>query len=199
MTLHLAEMFSRIGESLHPYEDPTQYKSYPLMPRWRYFSQIRLRELPYKNYKVSPYTIGYVNNTHEHLFDHYITNESLYMGLDQFLIAKKEGEEDKEIYYWRKHYELEIWMYQLYLNKEIYSQISRTEFNNTEVPLDKDDISALEFEVLFGDLSSKDNRRFEISEFHEVLTDNQTYDLEAIRAARYFLNEGWQVYYIGDW
>lgn len=198
MTLPLAEMFSRVGESLHPYENATQYKSYPLMPRWRYFSQIRLRELPYKNYKASSYSIDYVNNTNENVFE-YIINESLYMGLDQFLIAKKEGEKDKEIYYWRKHYELEKWMYRFYSDRLINSQIPRTEFNNTEVPLDEDDISALEFEVLFGDLSKKDNRRFEISEFHEVLTDNQTYDLEAIRAAKYFLNEGWQVYYIGDW
>ena len=120
------------------------------------------------------------------------------MGLDQFLIARKDGEEDKEFYYWRKHYELEIWMYKLFVEKH-RSDVSRADFNNVYVPIEEDDISALEFEILFGDFSKTDPRRFEISEFQELLTDGQTYDLEAIKSAREYLKDGWRIFYVGDW
>ena len=59
------------------------------------------------------------------------------MGLDQYAFARKSGEEDTEIMYWRKHANLEGWMANLYARRGGKGQFNCIELKLTEADLDK--------------------------------------------------------------
>jgi len=61
------------------------------------------------------------------------------MGLDQYAFARKSGEEDTEIMYWRKHSNLEGWMADLY-----HSRGGKGQFNCVELKLYPGDLRRLE-------------------------------------------------------
>tara|TARA_A200000159_G_scaffold163425_1_gene189612 strand:- start:2654 stop:2983 length:330 start_codon:yes stop_codon:yes gene_type:complete len=63
------------------------------------------------------------------------------MGLDQYAFARKEGEKDTEIMYWRKHADLEGWMSDLY-----HSRGGKADFNCVELKLEVQDLERLERE-----------------------------------------------------
>ena len=63
------------------------------------------------------------------------------MGLDQYAFARKEGEEDSQIMYWRKHSNLEGWMADLYNRRG-----GKGEFNCVELKLTESDLERLEEE-----------------------------------------------------
>lgn len=65
------------------------------------------------------------------------------MGLDQYAFARKEGQQDTEIMYWRKHSNLEGWMADLY-----QSRGGKEQFNCVELKLTSDDLEKLEAEYL---------------------------------------------------
>jgi len=60
------------------------------------------------------------------------------MGLDQYAFARREGEEDEKIMYWRKHANLEGWMANLY-----HSRGGTNEFNCVELKLREEDLDRL--------------------------------------------------------
>ena len=60
------------------------------------------------------------------------------MGLDQYAFARKEGEEDEKIMYWRKHANLEGWMANLYRSRG-----GTSEFNCVELKLREEDLDTL--------------------------------------------------------
>ena len=63
------------------------------------------------------------------------------MGLDQYAFARKKGQEDKQIMYWRKHSNLEGWMADLY-----HSRGGKGDFNCVELKLSLMDLVRLEEE-----------------------------------------------------
>ena len=63
------------------------------------------------------------------------------MGLDQYAFARKKGQDDSQIMYWRKHSNLEGWMADLYKSRG-----GKGEFNCVELKLSLEDLSRLEGE-----------------------------------------------------
>ena len=63
------------------------------------------------------------------------------MGLDQYAFARKAGQEDSEIMYWRKHSNLEGWMADLYQKRG-----GKGQFNCVELKLTESDLQMLEAE-----------------------------------------------------
>ena len=59
------------------------------------------------------------------------------MGLDQYAFARKSGEEDTEIMYWRKHANLEGWMADLYARRGGKGHFNCIELRLTRADLDK--------------------------------------------------------------
>ena len=63
------------------------------------------------------------------------------MGLDQYGFARKKGQEDKQIMYWRKHSNLEGWMAELYRSRG-----GKGDFNCVELKLSLEDLARLEYD-----------------------------------------------------
>jgi hypothetical protein len=108
------------------------------------------------------------------------------MGLDQWAYAVK-GEERKEIFYWRKHPDLEGWAATLW-----HERGGEGDFNCQELELDMDDIDALEGEhrnlakcvgFFFGETSEED------------IESTQ----EFIGIARQHLQDGYKIIYTSWW
>ena len=64
------------------------------------------------------------------------------MGLDQYASIRKDGQEDLEIAYWRKHPNLQGWMENLWREKG-----NAGEFNCVEVELTFEDLEQLEASI----------------------------------------------------
>lgn len=109
------------------------------------------------------------------------------MGLDQFAFARKGKEKDKQIFYWRKHANLEGWMAKLYAKKG-----GKATFNNMEVELTLVDLLKLR----------EDHRRLKKAEgffwgTSQPEDDGTTADF--IRKALSYLNLGYTIIYKSCW
>ena len=109
------------------------------------------------------------------------------MGLDQYAYARKANGEEEEIFYWRKHANLQGWMENLYISKG-----GVEDFNCERVYLEEDDIDKLE----------NDHRSLEKAEGFFWGASNKSDEertQEFIEIARDCLKNGWVVYYTSWW
>lgn len=124
------------------------------------------------------------------------------MGLDQYAYSCDPGlikgdvdferpEASNEIFYWRKHPDLQGWMRNLYASKGG----SDEQFNCVPVRLTEEDLNELEEAVRDGDLPRTVG--FFFGESNE--DEDKEGDLEFIRLARHELAEGKAVFYYSWW
>ena len=118
------------------------------------------------------------------------------MGLDMYAMVTMESpagavdlktEEETELYYWRKHPNLQGWMQQLYYEKGGKAD----SFNCEPVVLISDDLDRLEADVENGRLPDTTGFFFGVSDGREAE------DLKFIARARQALNEGKTIFC--DW
>ena len=111
------------------------------------------------------------------------------MGLDQYAFATK-GDDKQEIWYWRKHANLEGYM------ADLYAKRGGTEtFNCESVELDEFDLDALEDEVQsYSGLQ-------EASGFFWGVSDDEHDDetIEFIKKARKYIQNGYKISYTSWW
>lgn len=112
------------------------------------------------------------------------------MGLDQYASVRKEGQEDQEIAYWRKHPNLQGWMEQLYREKG-----GEGDFNCVEVELTFDDIEKLEAAIEGSELPET------VGFFFGNNSDNhyREEDLAFIADASEAIEQGYKVVYTSWW
>ena len=112
------------------------------------------------------------------------------MGLDQYLFAETEPDKpDEELYYFRKHPDLEGFMAQLYQSK------GGTEvFNCVRLPLSTEDIDVLEAAVKIQGLPKTTGFFFGESTEQDMVA---TWDF--IHVARDALTENKTIYYTSWW
>jgi hypothetical protein len=112
------------------------------------------------------------------------------MGLDQYAFARKDGEEQLEVAYWRKHANLEGWMSNVYQARN--PSKADYEFNCVELRLFESDLSRLESEhtsleqavgFFWGHSSPK------------KVSDTQ----EFIDKAKALMEDGWEIVYTSWW
>lgn len=113
------------------------------------------------------------------------------MGLDQYLYATSNSNDDEdqiELGYRRKHFDLQDWMCRLWCSK-VYpdSDYKYDEFNGVELELTKEDIDKLEHDILNNLLT------YESADWYK---DN---DLEFITQARSVLADGYRIFYNSSW
>ena len=136
------------------------------------------------------------------------------MGLDQFAFAEKDGEQE-EIFYWRKHANLQGWMENLYIRRhgwKHHEEMTPEEWKNLtleekEESFDGDVRRVFNCESL--KLSKKDLNQLEKD--HEKLekvngffwgTSDEIHDERTkkfIAVARQKLNEGYDISYYSWW
>ena len=138
------------------------------------------------------------------------------MGLCQFGFARKAGEEDVELMYWRKHADLESVMQLTYydrMNKDHRSHWSANNlenFNNIELELHKGNIGNLERRMgLFeGRLQESEEpfwygpymRKCKPPHWYGRSTEAHSRDTKLfIEKAREYLKNGWQIFYRCSW
>ena len=109
------------------------------------------------------------------------------MGLDQYAFARREGEEDIKIMYWRKHANLEGWMADLYRKRG-----GQGDFNCVELRLTEDDLERLEEE--YRDLETAIG--FFWGESHP---DDDSQTQEFLRLAHKYMNNGCEIIYTSWW
>lgn len=111
------------------------------------------------------------------------------MGLDQYGKANKDGEEEVELMYWRKHSSLQGFMEQLYRMKGGEAE----EFNCVDMELNEGDLAMLEWAVKNGSLPETSGFFFGPGKDfdHEYVED----DIEFIKLARQHIDDGWTVTY----
>ena len=109
------------------------------------------------------------------------------MGLDQYAYARKEGQEDTQLMYWRKHSNLEGWMANLYVGRG-----GKGEFNCVELKLTEDDLNRLESEYRH----LEEARGFFWGESHPEDNDSTEEFLELAFKA---LDDGYQIIYTSWW
>jgi hypothetical protein len=112
------------------------------------------------------------------------------MGLDQYAMARKEGQEDQEIAYWRKHPNLQGWMEQLYREKG-----GEGEFNCVDVELTFEDLEQLEASIEGEELPATDGFFFGNNSDHFY----REQDLEFIADASEAIEQGYKVVYTSWW
>ena len=112
------------------------------------------------------------------------------MGLDQYLFAETEPDkEDEQLYYFRKHPDLEGFMANLY-----YSKGGQDEFNCVRLPLTIFDIDALERALQNDDLPETTGF------FFGTTTPDQLDETwEFIQAARRAIEQRNQTIYYTSW
>lgn len=109
------------------------------------------------------------------------------MGLDQYAIARKDGEEQRELAYWRKHADLEGWMSNLYASRG-----GTGDFNCVELQLFKADVEKLEGE----------HRNLETATgffWGESSKEKVEATQEFIESAKDLLDDGWIIIYTSWW
>ena len=109
------------------------------------------------------------------------------MGLDQYAFARKEGQEDIEIAYWRKHADLQGWMENLY-----HSRGGKRQFNCIDLKLKECDLNRLE----------KGHRDLSIAEgFFWGSSNSNKVEATArfIEEARERMKEGYTIIYSSWW
>ena len=114
------------------------------------------------------------------------------MGLDMYAIKTHPGDADEELFYWRKHPNLQGWMYDLHKNRGC--TCTEGEFNGVRVRLNLEDINQLEKDVNDNNLPHTEGFFFS----HSVPED-KVRDLEFIKLAREALAQGCGVYYDSWW
>ena len=112
------------------------------------------------------------------------------MGLDQYAMARKEGQEDQEIAYWRKHPNLQGWMENLWRMKG-----NTGEFNCVDVELNAANLDELEYDIRFNQLP--DTQGFFFGKNSDVYYKEQ--DLEFIADASEAIEQGYKVIYTSWW
>lgn len=113
------------------------------------------------------------------------------MGLDMYAFARKEGKDEIEIAYWRKHPNLHGWMEKLAESKDLEYKI----FNGVELELTWDDLDELEDTVKEKELPSTQGFFFGREADKEYFDD----DLKFIGEARLKMTDGYQVFYNSSW
>ena len=111
------------------------------------------------------------------------------MGLDMYAFKEKEGEQQTEIHYWRKHPNLHGWMESLYLERG-----GEGEFNCVKLQLFSEDLDRLERDILSGNLPETLGFFFGKSYGNEAEDD-----LQFIAEAREAIADGWDVFYDSWW
>jgi len=112
------------------------------------------------------------------------------MGLDQYAMARKEGQDDQEIAYWRKHPNLQGWMEQLYREKG-----GEGVFNCVDVELTFEDLERLEASIEDEELPDTDGFFFgRNSDDHY-----REQDLAFIADASEAIDQGFKVIYTSWW
>jgi len=112
------------------------------------------------------------------------------MGLDQYASVRKEGQEDQEIAYWRKHPNLQGWMEDLWRSRGNSGQ-----FNCEEVELTFEDLEQLEESIEGTELP-------ETSGFFFGNNSDDYYkeqDLQFIADASEAIEQGYKVIYTSWW
>ena len=112
------------------------------------------------------------------------------MGLDQYLFAEDTpNQEDKELYYFRKHANLEGFMAALF-----YARGNTNEFNCERLYLSEDDINTLETAVKLDGLPETTGFFFGQSTEQQMVN---TWDF--IHVARKALDSNKKIYYTSWW
>ena len=109
------------------------------------------------------------------------------MGLDQYAFARKEGEEDEKIMYWRKHANLEGWMANLYRNRG-----GASEFNCVELKLREEDLDRLSEE--HGNLETAEGFFWGQSCEEDISSTNMF-----LEAAYKKMQDGYEIIYTSWW
>mgnify|MGYP001164890503 FL=1 len=112
------------------------------------------------------------------------------MGLDQYASIRKDGQEDQEIAYWRKHPNLQGWMEQLWREKGGEGQ-----FNCVDVELTFEDLEQLEASIEGAELPET------VGFFFGNSSDDyyKEQDLEFIADASEAIEHGYKVVYTSWW
>jgi len=112
------------------------------------------------------------------------------MGLDQYASVRKDGQEDQEIAYWRKHPNLQGWMEDLWRSKG-----GEGEFNCVEVELTFEDLEQLEESIEGAELPETSGFFFgnDSSDYY------REQDLEFIADASEAIEQGYKVIYTSWW
>jgi len=108
------------------------------------------------------------------------------MGLDQYASIRKDGQDDQEIAYWRKHPNLQGWMEDLWRSKG-----NDAEFNCVEVELTFEDLEQLEAAIEGAELPETAGFFFgnDSSDYY------REQDLEFIADASEAIEQGYKVVY----
>ena len=113
------------------------------------------------------------------------------MGLDQNAYAVRQGVKKIELCSWRKHPNLEGWMAHRY-----FASGGDGSFNCKRLYLNDSDLDDLE-EVLVNDELPETEGCFFGTSMGD--SDERAYDLEFVGKARYYLGQGYKVYYTSWW
>jgi len=108
-----------------------------------------------------------------------------------YAVARKEGKDQVEIAYWRKHPNLHGWMEKLAESKNL----EYGTFNGVELELTWDDLDELELTVKEKLLPSTGGFFFGNNADEEYFND----DLQFIGEARLKMAAGYQVFYDSSW
>jgi hypothetical protein len=123
------------------------------------------------------------------------------MGLDMYAYAAAEantnwdGNNHREIAYWRKHPNLHGWMETLWRNKRDHNPSDDPMFNGIELELTWEDLDALEQDINSGQLPN--TRGFFFGENSDDYYREQ--DLAFIKQARAEIFSGLKVFYNSSW
>lgn len=112
------------------------------------------------------------------------------MGLDQYGSARKEGEPEQELAYWRKHPNLQGWMEQLYREKG-----GEGVFNCVDVELTFEDLEKLETAIEDAELPSTEGFLFGRGSDVQYREN----DLAFIADASEAIDQGYTVFYTSWW
>jgi hypothetical protein len=118
------------------------------------------------------------------------------MGLDQYLMAEKEGADSVEIAYWRKHPDLHGMMEKIWLSKGKPGDGGDGSFNCIPLFLDEADISVVEEAIKEQKLPHTMGFFFGKSIISE---DQAKEDLDVLAQARAYIHRGYAVYYDSWW
>ena len=138
------------------------------------------------------------------------------MALSQFGFARKAGEEDVELMYWRRHADLESLVRYLYYNrmnensKGRWSATNLENFNNIEVELHVGTLSLFErlMGMFEGRLQESEEpywygpymRKCKPPHWYGRSTEAHSRDTKLfIEKAREYLKNGWQIFYRCSW
>lgn len=114
------------------------------------------------------------------------------MGLDQSVTIKQTSKnEEKELFYWRKHPNLQGWMENLWRDK---TGNQTDDFNLVHLDLNLSDIENLEEAILSNSLPETSGFFFGTS-----TPDRKEEDLEFIKLAKEELSKGNEIYYSSWW